>query len=208
MNSTNRFVNRALLFITGLVLLVVAAVAVLRLLPIAGAQDVHDRVTDAMEQAGRQAVDWSGSWGIPLPDGRMLDGTAILAGGGGLIVAVLLVVFLSTRGGGRARTVLSFGGDEGTTRVDASVADAVLSGPLGERSDVLSSRAQAFRVHRAPAIRLAIVPRSGARLPEILTAADAAVEEWDGLAGARLPVLVHLADRGGLDRLRAATRVR
>ena len=204
MNATNRVVNRILLFVVGLGLLAVAAAALLAVLPVPLAQEARRALDDVL----RRAMTTLDAWDEGIPRLGGLPGTAMLALLAGAIVAVLLLVFLFSRGGGRTAELVRDETRAGTTTVDSSVAEAVLTTPLRERADVLSSTAQAFRVHRAPAVRLAVVPRSGAGLAEILGAADEAIEDWRAIAGTSMPVLVHLADRSGFERLRSASRVR
>ncbi|WP_424936892.1 MULTISPECIES: hypothetical protein [Bacteria] len=204
MNATNRVVNRILLFVVGLGLLVVAAAALLVVLPLPAAQEGR-RVRDDLLRQAQTTVD---GWGDILPRLGGLSGPAVLALAVGAVIALLLVFFLLTRGGGRTGELVRDETSGGTTTVDSSVAAAVLTASLRERADVLSSTAQAFRVRGVPAVRLVVVPRSGAALSEIIVVAEEAIEDWRALAGTRTPVLLHLADRSGVERLRSASRVR
>jgi len=203
-NATNRIANRILLFVVGLGLLAVAAAALLAVLPMPLARDARRVLDDVLRQT-QTTLD---AWGEGLPHLGGLPGTAVLALAAGVVVAVLLLVFLLSRGGGRTAELVRDRTPAGTTTADSSVAEAVLTTPLRERADVLSSTVQAFRVRRVPAVRLAVVPRSGAGLAEILADADEAIEDWRALAGTPTPVLLHLADRSGFERLRSASRVR
>lgn len=203
MISSTRILNRALLLLAGLAALVGALLAARPLLPAALVTPWWQPALHLMDDAA-EAV---GSWRIALPGGS-LNGTQIAVLGLGLLLVVALLAFLGTRRRRRARTVLRFADDAGSTAVDETIADAVLTDPLRRRADVLSTRTRAYRVAGATALRVSVVPRSGADLTALLTEAQSAVAEWDALSGARAPIVVHLADRGGFDRLRSSVRAR
>lgn len=200
MNATNRVLNRGLLLVVGIVLaaagaaLIIAAAAPVWFAPVANAADRIAR--EAMRPT------------VAVTQGADAPVAAIVAAAVALVLSVLLVVFVATRGGGRTATVVRDEAGAGATEVDRSVAEAVLGGALRERSDVLSAGVASYRVKRSPAIRLAVRCRRGADVARVLRAAEAAVGEWDALAGTDVPVIVHVTDRRWTDRWRSATRVR
>ncbi|MFE7504142.1 hypothetical protein [Promicromonospora sp. NPDC057488] len=196
MTSTGRWLNRALLLVCGLLLLAGGAAAVL-----AGTRP-------GWLAPAEPGLERSRTWAASLPDVGGLSGVQAAALAAAIVLIVLLIVFLSTRGRGRTSTVVSLRADDGRTTVDQGVARALLAGPLTERADVLSARTSVYRVKGAPAICLAVIVRRGADLSRVLSAAERAVEDWDSLAGVRVPVLVHLADRRWRDNPRNRTRVR
>nr|WP_017203710.1 hypothetical protein [Microbacterium barkeri] len=199
MNATNRVMNRVLLFLAGVVLLAAGIVALAAGILAGGDPPVWTReplrvITDVWSSLARWTVDVAGVGPVSV--------LLLIAVGTALLLTVLLLVFLGTRGRGRTREVLEVDGVGGRTAVDRSVADAVLAEPLSRRPDVETSR-----VRRAPAIELAVTVRPGAPLGAVVAAAQAAVREWDQLLGSRVPILLHLADRGWRDSFRTATRV-
>lgn len=204
MNATNRVMNRVLLFLAGVVLLAAGIVALAAGILAGGDPPVWTReplrvITDVWSSLARWTVDVAGVGPVSV--------LLLIAVGTALLLTVLLLVFLGTRGRGRTREVLEVDGVGGRTAVDRSVADAVLAEPLSRRPDVLAARAGAYRVRHAPAIELAVTVRPGAPLGAVVAAAQAAVREWDQLLGSRVPILLHLADRGWRDSFRTATRV-
>ncbi|MGO4680820.1 hypothetical protein [Microbacterium sp. 2MCAF23] len=201
MTSSSRILNRALLLVAGLLALAGAVLAVRPLLPEQMVAPWWQPVQRTISGVLSTASTWRLPWGSP-------DAARIVAVGAGAVVAVALIVFLSTRRRPRTRTVLRFADRAGSTAVDESIADTVLTGPLRDRGDVLSSRTHGYRVAGKNALRLWVVPRSGADLPTLLAETERAVEGWDALSGTRSPVVVHLADRGGWDRLRSPSRAR
>lgn len=198
MNATNRVVNRMVLLVIGLLLAAVGAAVVLLAWSPPWSHPVRAVADDAV--APLRPL-WDVTVTLPLLGIDMPAG-ALYAAGAALLLIALLTVFLCTRGGGRRRTVLDLGGPHGRTRVDREVARAVLADAIAARPDVLSARLDAYTVKRDPAIDLVVRMRRGADPSRVIAAVERVVEEWDALAGRRLPVLVHLADRTWRDRLR------
>lgn len=204
MNATNRAMNRVVLLVAGLVLLAGGTAALGAAMLAGGAapaplRDVAAALDAATAAASQPLVDVPGAGRLPL--------AALVAIGAGVALVILLLVFLCTRGGGGAREIWEARAADGRTAVDRSVADALLTTGLADRPDVLSARTAAYRVRRQPAIRLAVTARPGAGLPQVIAAAEAAVDDWDALLGRRMPVVLHLADRRWRDTLHGRTRV-
>lgn len=202
MSSTSRVLNRGLLLLCGLLLGVAGTAAIL-----AGAPTGSTGEWWSMEPAGA-ALSQAASMAAGLPAVGGVPGALVIALAVAVLLTVLLVVFVSTRRSRRTATVLDLRSDDGRTRVDPNVAEALLAGTLGERPDVLSARTGVYRVKGAPAISLVLTVRRGANLARVLSAAEDALDEWDALAGVRVPVMVHLSDRSWLDGLRSSARVR
>jgi hypothetical protein len=201
MTSSSRVLNRVLLLVVGLLALVAALLAARPLLPERLVAPWWTPVQRTIDDAVSAVSSWSVPWVSPA-------GARLTAAAAALVLAIALIAFLGTRRRRRTRTVLGFADRAGTTAVDETIADAVMAAPLRHRGDVLSSHVQGYRIAGRTALRLSVVPRSGADLPALLAEAERGIEGWDALSGARAPVVVHLADRGGFDRLRSATRTR
>ncbi|OZB84795.1 hypothetical protein [Microbacterium sp. 13-71-7] len=201
MTSSGRILNRVLLLLAGLLALAGAVLAALPLLPERLVAPWWPPVQRTIDDAVGTVSSWRIPWASP-------EGARIAAAAAGLILAIVLVVFLGTRRRRRARTVLRFADRSGSTAVDETIADAVLTAPLRRRGDVLSSHMQGYRISGTTALRLSVVPRAGADLPALLAEAERGVAGWDAVSGTRTPVVVHFADRDGFDRLRSATRTR
>lgn len=202
MSSTSAVLNRGLLLLCGLLLGAAGAAAILAGAPpeYTGGWLSVEPADAALSQARAAAADLPAVGGAP--------GALIVVLCVAVLLTALLVVFVCTRRGGRAATVLDLRSSDGHIRVDPDVADALLAGTLGERPDVLSARTGVYRVKGVPAISLVVTVRRGADLARVLSAAEEALNEWDALAGVRVPVMVHLSDRSWLDGLRSSTRVR
>lgn len=205
MNATNRALNRALLLLVGVVLALAGTTAILATTRPTWADDAMDAVTQRVETSLSDMADRT----IGIAGIGDVSVLALLALAAASILLLLQIVFIATRGGGRTATVLSVVTEHGTTAVDRNVADAVLAARLRNRTDVLSAHTSVYRIRRAPAIELTVKTRQGARLPQVMEAAEAAVSEWDAFAGdAAIPVVLRLEGRGWLDRWRSAVRTR
>lgn len=203
MNATNRILNRGVLLIVGLVLAAGGALAVVAGVRPGWAAPLLD---DAASAAGG-LLGRLGDWRVGVEGGASAPGALIVLLGAGLLCGILALVFLCTRGGGRTAEVLRAESGRGTTAVDRNVADAVLTGVVDERRDVLAVRSAAYRVGGSPALALTVSTRRGAALDAVIAAAETAVQDWDALSGWRSPVLVHLADPRWRDAWRSRARV-
>lgn len=204
MNATNRVLNRALLLLVGVVLALAGATAILATTRPLWAKDATDAVTRWVEAALSGIAERT----VGVPVVGDVSALVLLALAVASVLLLLLIVFIATRGGGRIATVLRVVTEHGTTTVDRNVADAVLAARLRDRTDVLSAHTSVYRIRRAPAIELAVKTRQGARLPQVLQAAEAAVSEWDAFAGSAIPVVLRLEGRGWWDGWRSAVRTR
>jgi hypothetical protein len=205
MNATNRFMNRFLLFVAGAVLLGGGGVALAAGILTAGDAPPWLRrpastATDAVEAAA--------GWTWQIPGIGEVSASLLLAGVSAVILLAVLLTFLGTRRRGGTKTVLEVDVAGGRTTVDRDVAEAVLTEPLVRRPDVISARTGAYRIGRTRAVELAVIVRPGAPLGAVVTAAEKAVQDWDDLLGARIPILLHLSDRRWRDTFRSPTRVR
>ncbi|MEE6389018.1 hypothetical protein V3G71_09240 [Microbacterium paraoxydans] len=205
MTSAGTTANRIVLFGGG-ILLLGGGLALLA----AGVRDVGvlpAPVEDALAQADG-LVAWSGAWGLDIPGAGFVPLWAVVGIATAALLVVLLGAFLLTRRPRRERTVLRLVGGGGTTTVDRSVAEELLAVPLADRADVLAARVTSRKVGREIALGLVVTPRPGAALGQVLAAADAAVQEWDAVTGTRMPVVVHIADRGWRELFRSRQRMR
>lgn len=190
MNATNRVAGRVLLLITGSLLVALGALVIAMALRPPILEPVLSRIENAAAEFG-ETLSGSGAW---APGGGAFVPTAIAAIVSAVAVAVL-IAFIASRGGGRTVTVVQLDRGAGRVSVDRDVADAVLAGELRRRGDVLSARADTYRVRGEAAVRLTVRPRRGADLVSLTDAAAEAVASWDALAGVRVPVLLHLCGR-------------
>ncbi|MBF4575341.1 hypothetical protein [Frondihabitans sp. VKM Ac-2883] len=190
MTNTNRFLNRALVFVTGLVLLLAGgAVAVGALLP-AVQKTVSQGADDAMG---------------PTSDALSGDQPWILwvVAAAALVLIVLLLWFIFRQGHGRTNTLLTVESGEGRDKttggslsVDAKVAEQVLEESLTRDSGIISVDVTAFEVKKQSVLRVTVQTRRGVSPVDIRATVDKAVAEWDALLGTQTPIVVQIV--GGL----------
>ena len=196
MNATNRVINRIILILAAIVFAALAAAFAAR----AWAPEAWQMMRDSVHE-GREWID-----GYHFVGQGFATSTAVLC-----VVAVIAVVlavwFLATRGGGHTSTVFMHAHPAGDVNVDRDVADAVLAGPLRERSDVLSAETSSFLVRKQPTIRLTVRLRNGADIAKIIDAVQRTTQQWDELTATQMPIVLHFAERHVIDSRRADTRV-
>lgn len=199
MTSTNRFANRLLLFVVGLVLFL-AGLAAIALMSAPTLTDAWNRMAPdavtAIESFVRAAA-VSGSdtnWAI---DGAV----AVLA-----ILIVLLLVFIFLQGRGHTRRlIVRQSGEHGTTIIESVVAVDALHDALIAQPDLLGEHVAAYRVHGATALKVAVTARRGASPRAIGDRIDELVAGLDRLLGFDVPVFVQIS--GGF-RARSAPSAR
>lgn len=196
MTTTNRFLNRALLFVVGLILLLAGGVVVVgALLPdvqrsvSTAAQDATDPTTQAL--TGQPWILWV---------------SAVVA----LVLILLLVRFIVRQGRGRTSTLVrvsSRGVDgAGSVVIDAKVAEQVLEEALTRDPSIVSVDVTAFEIRRQNVLRVTAHTRRGVSPVQTRRAVDTAVRRWDALLGEETPVVVQIVS-GLRDRLSGAARV-
>ncbi|MWV58738.1 hypothetical protein [Rathayibacter sp. VKM Ac-2754] len=195
MTTTNRFLNRALLFVVGLVLFVAGgAVAAGSLLP-----DVQQTVSTAAEDATQPTADALSAqpW--------ILWVTAAVA----LVLILLLVRFIVRQGRGRTSTLLRVRSDAasaGSVTIEAKVAEQVLEEALSHDSAIVSVDVTAFEIRRQNVLRVTAHTRRGVSPVQVRRSIDTAVRRWDALLGEETPVVIQIV--GGLrTRVSGAARV-
>jgi hypothetical protein len=201
MTTTNRFLNRLLLLVVGLVLLVVGgATAVGVLIP-----DARDAVSGAVDGAG-SAVSSSLS-GAPW--------VAWAAAAGCLLLIAVLLWFALRQGRGRTGTLLRVGASSATQGatptggdviVDAKVASDLLSDALSRDPAIVALDVTAFRVRRQNVLRITAHARRGASPVAVRESIDRAVGEWDALLGRQTPVVIQIVS-GLRSRVASTARV-
>ena len=204
MNSTNRTLNRAVLIVCAMLLAVAGVAALLWALRPAPAEHAMVKI----ERTVAAVVSDLSQSTVAIPGAGALPTALIVTFLAALILAVALTIFVFARGGGDVRDVAQIRASDGRTDVDRDVVGAVLNGALSARRDVLYSRTGVYLVKGTRTVRLAVVVCPGASLRDVLAAAERAIQDWDSLLGGESPVLIHLTDRGWLNRYRSAIRVR
>ena len=170
MTRTNRFANRVILALIGLLALVAAAAVAL---PYA-------------QSLGISTVGVS-SWGITLPDASQPVVLWSVAGTA-LVIVLFALAWILTRGRGRTATALSVAG----ATVDASAVQSVLRNRLAGSPDVVVVSASAHERRGGPVVLVRVQARPGPDLGALRSAVRDAIDHLDRVLGTPVPLVVHL----------------
>lgn len=175
MNSTNRALNRILLFVIGLLLLSLGAVAV--------TVTSWPTAAEIWTGAGRSAESWIDR---AMAATAIAGGTVTWLGVGAVaaivVIVVLLVLALTSVIGRRSRTALRSSGSQNplgrVTVTESFVSDAVKNS-LASRDEILFTSVTADDVRREPVLHVAVTPRQNTDPREV---ADHVARLLDNLA--------------------------
>ncbi len=202
MNSTNRALNRAFVFVIGAILLSAggAGIALATVPAWANAwRHTAPMVRDSVDSAVKNtAVIGDQSWIlIALPAAC-------------LVLIALLLVFVFRQGRGRTTLLLDvpdavsrdsttegeaakhvpYGGG---LRLDASLAEQVIEDDLATRTELLSSDVSTFLVKGLPALRITASPRRGVSPQTVQRIVESTLRSWDAALGREVPAFVHVS---------------
>ncbi|GAA4376529.1 hypothetical protein [Paeniglutamicibacter cryotolerans] len=193
MNNTNRALNRALLLITGAVLLSTGILLV-------GVAFVP-RWSDAWSAAAHWVKDTAASAvSSTTPPQLEASWLYIALPAAALIVSILLLAFIVAQGRGRTSTLLTsketaagLPRESGAVEVASAVAESAIGQRLENPKILASYSVSSHRFASGPALKIIAVPAPSSTLS--LSAAQLHIEEtiraWDLLIGRELPVLIH-----------------
>lgn len=202
MTTSNRFVNRFVLLLVGLVLAAVSAGLVL----VAVSQQARGTVSEFASDRGAPLVSR-----LSPEDGTAWSDSAVLwplyaIVGLCLLVIVVCVALALAHGRGRTGTVLTDeaagGGPSGRIEIATGFVEDVLENALARRGDLLDVTVAAYRHGRDTALKVRVLPRAGVSPRAVVDAVHQEVVELDRLLGARLPVVLEVASsaRAGFSR--------
>ncbi|MDJ0347837.1 hypothetical protein [Cryobacterium sp. PH29-G1] len=198
MNDTNRFVNRTLLLLIGLVFLAIGAGVV--------AVFAWPAAADWWSAASTSAR----AWVDDATRQTLIAGSTLSWGAAGSLAAialiiVLLIIALARLGGGHTRSLVRTGGQDspaGRIIIDTSFASDALRASLDHRPEILSSRVSVVNVRRAPMMHLSVTPRQNTSPGEIIDDVDHLLDNLAALTGADIPsyLSIHTGLRSKLAR--------
>lgn len=203
MSTGHPALNRGLLLLTGVVTAGAGAALVFKGLRPPWAEGVREGWTSFRESTLPRLTAPT----LELPGAVSLPAWALVVAAVAIVLAVVLVVFLATAHRSTTRTVVHEETSSGTTSVDQQVAEIVLAQTLSDEPEVASAAVRVYTVNRGPTLELTVRVRRGADLSQVVTVADSALQDWERIAGRRLPVVLRLADRTALSGGRAPQRV-
>lgn len=201
MTSSNRFLNRLLLVVVGVVALAVGAFLIVATLP--GGSDslggtVRGWLADA-SSAVRDAVaatplDPSGAGGAGGADGAGGAGSwlAVALAALCLLLVIVFAVAAVAHGGGRTGRLVVHDEPAGSIAISAAFAETAVADALSARRDVTSVHVSAWTVRGRPALKVRVRVTAGAAPAPVVAAASDVVRGLDRVLGEEVPVLVEV----------------
>ncbi|MGO3886704.1 MAG: hypothetical protein ACTJHU_10450 [Mycetocola sp.] len=204
MTRTNRFMNRFLLGLVGVVLIAAAGAVLLVTLATPWREAAR-----GIAAALRETVS---GWVQSLTQLWSATPETVVGGAGLIVVVVVITVGLSvlfTRGGGRTRVLLtqpsSSSGLEGGVVLEPDTAADIVRQHLTARPEVVHVGSTAYRVRRRGVLVLRVQLRSGAAIGEIVRSAEESVRSIDVFLGEQMPVVLEFVE-GARARFSSDTR--
>ncbi|MFG6280714.1 hypothetical protein [Microbacterium sp. 5K110] len=187
MRSTNRAVNRILLFVVALILLGLGALLIV-VVAVPGAADVWTRTADSIRG-------WADDIGQPS---LSIGAVAAL-----VVVALLLVLVAVGAVRGRHRVPLQSTGAEGAAgriTITDGFASTALKSSLDERDEILASRVASNEVRKEAVLHVSVTPRQNTSPRRIAEDVDTLVTNLATLTGQqfRTYISVHSSLRAKL----------
>lgn len=188
MNHTNRFLNRTLLLVIGLIFFAAGAGVVALFAWPAAAQWWAGASADAqtwLDEANNRTMigDTTLSW--------------VTAGSLAAIVLliVLLIVVLARLGGGRTHSLIRTGGKDspnGRIIIDTGFAADALRQSLDQRPEILFSNVSAANIDREPLMHLSVTPRQNTSPRQVADDLDQLLNNLAVLTGEQMPTYVSI----------------
>lgn len=186
MNDTNRVLNRVVLFVVGLVLIALGAVAVLA--------TAWNPARDAWSAATGAGDSWLAGAAEATAIGATTASWVAVGGVAVIVLAVALLIFLLTRvGGGRSRVVLRSAASEtplGRVVVREGFASDAIKNALSTRPDVLSVSVLAADIRRQPVMHVAVTPRQNTDPRALAEDVDRLVANLAIVTGQQIPTYI------------------
>ncbi|MBD8728203.1 hypothetical protein [Frigoribacterium sp. CFBP 13707] len=201
MTSSNRFLNRLLLVVVGVVALAVGAFLIVATLP-GGSGSLGGTVRGWLADASSAVADAVAA--TPLdPSGA--GGADSMGGAGGagswlavalaalcLLLVIVFAVAAVAHGGGRTGRLVVHDEPAGSIAISAAFAETAVADALSARRDVTSVHVSAWTVRGRPALKVRVRVTAGAAPAPVVAAASDVVRGLDRVLGEEVPVLVEV----------------
>ncbi|QNE44014.1 hypothetical protein F1C15_09510 [Frigoribacterium sp. NBH87] len=201
MTSSNRFLNRLLLVVVGVVALAVGAFLIVATLP-GGSGSLGGTVRGWLADASSAVADAVAA--TPLdPSGAGSADSMGGAGGAGswlavalaalcLLLVIVFAVAAVAHGGGRTGRLVVHDEPAGSIAISAAFAETAVADALSARRDVTSVHVSAWTVRGRPALKVRVRVTAGAAPAPVVAAASDVVRGLDRVLGEEEPVLVEV----------------
>ena len=192
MTSSNRFLNRLLLVVVGVVALAVGAFLIVATLP-GGSGSLGGTVRGWLADASSAVADAVAA--TPLdPSGAGGAGSwlAVALAALCLLLVIVFVVAACAHGGGRTGRLVVHDEPAGSIAISAAFAETAVADALSARRDVTSVHVSAWTVRGRPALKVRVRVTAGAAPAPVVAAASDVVRGLDRVLGEEVPVLVEV----------------
>lgn len=199
MNNTNRFLNRALVAVVGLLaLLIGASLVAIATVPsfrrgyLSVAPGIHGRITGWLKT-------------LPLP-GTTTSWGWILVLAALVLIVILLLIFVFSQGHGH-HDILAHEDTTpfGRTVIDSEVAERAIQRELDGRPEFIASHVSTYRVRKTPVLKISVTCRRGVSPRDVTQAIEGTLMALDALLGWPIPALIQISG-GFRARLARSTR--
>ena len=190
MNNTNRFLNRALTFLAGMILMLLGGSAI-----VLAAMPAFGRAWSDTGRTVRQTTaGWVAAARVP---GTHTSWWWIALLGALLLIVIALVVFIFRQGHGRtSQFVSSVRTDAGITIIDSRVPERLLEDALRDQPALVGSRVSTYLVRRHPVLKVSVSTRRGMSPKDVLSQVETTIHALEQLVGQPVLASVHIS--GGM----------
>jgi len=188
MNSTNRVLNRIILFVVGIVLLALGAAVVTIIIWPAAAKYWTGAATAIKSWTEAAIADTT-------VEATTINGFAMAILLLIIILLILVILVLTHVGGGRSRTVLHASGQQnplGHVTVQESFVSDALKHSLNNREEVLFSSVSAKNIRKQPVLHLSVTPRQNTSPRDLVEDLNTLVTNLATLTGENVPTYISL----------------
>ncbi|MBP1240387.1 putative membrane protein [Frigoribacterium sp. PvP120] len=204
MTSSNRFLNRLLLVVVGVVALAVGAFLIVATLP-GGSGSLGGTVRGWLADASSAVADAVAATPLDPSGAGGADSMGGAGGAGGagswlavalaalcLLLVIVFVVAAVAHGGGRTGRLVVHDEPAGSIAISAAFAETAVADALSARRDVTSVHVSAWTVRGRPALKVRVRVTAGAAPAPVVAAASDVVRGLDRVLGEEVPVLVEV----------------
>jgi hypothetical protein len=189
--SSNRFLNRLLLVVAGVVALAVGAFLVVATLP-GGGGSAGGTVRGWLTTASSAVDDAVAATPLDPAEGTGGSWLAVALAALCLLLLIVFVVAAIAHGGGRTHRLVVHDEPAGSIAISSAFAETAVADALSGRRDVASVAVSAWTVRGRPALKVRVRVTAGAAPAPVVAAASDVVRGLDRVLGEAVPVLVEV----------------
>lgn len=187
MNTTNRGLNRTIIFFIGLILLAVGAGAIL----LAAVPELTSGWKNTAPDVGKQVDSVFGAAPLFNTGGSWLAVAAVVLLA---VLIVLLLVFIIRQGNGHTGELFyDTTTEHGATIVQSKVAKDALEQALTDRDDLVSSSVSTYQVGGGTMLKISATARRGVSPKDVAATIEEHLHALDQLLGFTVPALIQIS---------------